>query len=77
MKTLPADCLIHIDETLPSERIHSIERQFAGSRGVISACVPIRTPHLMVVDYDPAVISAASLLNSVRASGLHAELVGL
>lgn len=77
MKTLPADCLIHIDETLPNDRLETIERQFAKSPGVISACVHSRTPHLMVVDYDPAKVSAIGLLSTVRASGLHAELVGL
>lgn len=77
MKTLPADCLIHIDEDLPSEEVQDMERHFAREDGVISACVPSRTPHLMVVDYDPDRTTAGRLLDSVRASGLHAELVGL
>ena len=72
-----SDVLIHIDEDLSDDQIHSIEYDLAGMDGVYSACVHERARHLMLVDFDPADVPAGLLLNEVRAHGLHAELIGL
>lgn len=72
-----SDVIIHIDEQLGTNAIHSIEYTVSQLDGVTSACVHENTRHLMVVDYDGKNISSGQLLNCVQSQGLHAELIGL
>lgn len=76
MSMYRADVVVHIDEHLSSDEIHHMEKELSHHGGVYSACVHERTPHLMVVDYDPMETRSSALLNSVRNHGLHAELIG-
>ncbi|BAO45745.1 hypothetical protein [Thiolapillus brandeum] len=71
------DVLIHIDEDLDDANIHDIERDVSMIDGVYSACVHEKARHLLVVDYDPAIVATMNLLNPVQTRGLHGELVGL
>lgn len=71
-----ADILFHIDETLPDNEILEIEKDLAYRKGVYSACVNPRTSHLMIVDYDPKLVSSAALLSTVQRHGVHAEMIG-
>lgn len=70
------DILIHIDEDLDDDRIHSLERDLAEQEGIYSACVHERTRHLMVVDFDPMAIKPSAIVHSVRGRGLHAAMIG-
>jgi hypothetical protein len=45
--------------------------------GVVSACVNENARHLLLVDYDPSGIQSRDILDRIRESGVHAELVGL
>jgi hypothetical protein len=72
-----ANVVIHIDEALDDDHIHSLERELSARDGVVSACVHDHRRHLMIVDYDPNVIGSADLLSQVKAGGVHAELIGL
>ena len=47
-----ADILIHIDETLNDEAVHSLEREMGSEEGVLSACMHERARDHMLVDYD-------------------------
>ena len=76
MSAYIANVVVHIDENLTSDQIHSMEKDIALAGGVYSACVHERTPHLMVVDYDPMEIQSISLLRNVQDHGFHAELIG-
>lgn len=76
MNKYDANAIVHIDETLTAQEIHEIEKGLAGYNGIVSACVHEKTPHLMVVDYDPNVVTSAMLLGFVAGNGVHAELVG-
>lgn len=71
-----ANVVVHIDEKLSSDEIHSMEKDISFEGGVYSACVHERTPHLMVVDYDPMETHSIALLRNVQNHGLHAELIG-
>lgn len=71
------DIVIHIDEELDDDRIHTLERELSMRHGVLSACVHADRRHLMLVDYDPDGVCSADILSQVRASGIHAELIGL
>ena len=76
MNAFNANVVIHIDESLSSREIEDMERNVSFDRGVKSACVHERTPHLMVVDYDPRETHSKELLHRVRNRGVHAELIG-
>jgi hypothetical protein len=71
------DILIHIDEELNDHQIHDLEKQLSMKDGVLSACVHTDRRHLMVVDYDPANVRGSEILSHVRATGVHAEMIGL
>ncbi|MCG7955701.1 MAG: hypothetical protein JAY91_09280, partial [Candidatus Thiodiazotropha endolucinida] len=71
-----ANAVVHINENLSAEEIHNIEKELSGVRGVVSACAHVKTPHLMVVDYDPQSIHSCDLLFYIERNGVHASLVG-
>jgi hypothetical protein len=72
-----ADILIHVDETLEDGAIQGLEQELGTLDGVYSVCVHQRTPHLLVVEYDPLRADSGHFLRQVSAHGIHAELVGL
>ena len=71
-----ANAVVHINEQLSADEIHDIEKELSGIRGVVSACAHIKTPHLLVVDYDPQSIDSSDLLFFIEKNGVHASLVG-
>jgi hypothetical protein len=71
-----ANAVVHINESLSQEQIHHIEKNLSDVKGVVSACAHIKTPHLMVVDYDPQKIHSRDLLSHFTRSGVHASLIG-
>ena len=71
-----ANAVVHINEQLSAEQIHNIEKELSDVRGVVSACAHTKTPHLLVVDYDPQSIHSSDLLFFIERSGVHASLVG-
>ncbi len=76
MISYDANAVVHINESLSADEIHSIERKLAGVSGVVSACTHVKTPHLMVVDYDPRALQARQLVQHIKREGLHAALIG-
>ena len=76
MNSFNANVVIHVDEELSDEHIHSLENQLARVPGIVSSCVNERARHLWVVDYDPRELRSAEVLNRIKSTGLHAELIG-
>jgi hypothetical protein len=76
MIAFDANAVVHINESLSDDQIHDIEKSLSGVEGVLSACTHIKTPHLMVVDYDPQTIRSGELLSYFQRSGVHACLIG-
>jgi len=76
MPTYNANVVIHIDESLSSQEISQMEQNMGEVGGILCACVHEKTPHLMVVDYDPNTVSSSGLLQTLQGRGLHAELIG-
>ena len=72
-----SDVTLHIDETLSKERRVEIEEKVRALDGVISVHNPDERPHLAVVQYNPAAATSHAILDVVRDSGVHAELIGL
>jgi hypothetical protein len=71
-----ANAVVHINEQLSTDEIHNIEKELSGVRGVVSACAHVKTPHLLVVDYDPQSIHSSDLLFFIERRGVHASLIG-
>ncbi len=76
MATYNANVVVHIDESLSAKQLQAMEQDVAGVSGVLCTCVHEKTPHLMVVDYDPRTLHSSSLLQYIRGGGVHAELIG-
>ncbi len=68
--------IVHIDETLTDDEIHTVQQKISTGEGVEAACMHVRTRHLMVVDYDANRIKSIQLLGQIRSHGLNAQLVG-
>jgi len=71
------DMIVHVDETIPTEKMHELEDAVRTDDCVISACSLNENPHLLWVTYNPACTSSGKVLSAVQAQGVHAELVGL
>jgi multidrug efflux pump subunit AcrB len=72
-----ADVTIHVDEELAVGARAEIERKLREIDGVVSVHNPDAKPHLVVVEYDPDKLKSATLLETVKSEGVHAELIGL
>lgn len=71
------DILVHVNEDLNQPGQEALEKVVCDMPGVFSVHIPARKSHLMLVDYNPDWTSSKSIMGRVRASGLHAQLVGL
>ena len=72
-----SDVIVHIDETLPSDQLKTLEDHIFKIGGVMTAHNRDDKPHCILVTYDPGQVKAYDILVKVRSEGVHAELVGL
>ena len=72
-----SDVIVHIDETLPSDQLKTLEDHIYKIGGVKTAYNRDDKPHCILVTYDPGKVKAHDILVKVRSEGVHAELVGL
>jgi hypothetical protein len=77
MTTNRSDVIVHIDETLPSDQLKTLEDHIYKIGGVMTATNRDDKPHCILVTYDPEQVKAHDILVKVRSEGVHAELVGL
>jgi hypothetical protein len=77
MDTNLTDVILHIDEDLDNEQRETIEDSLRALDGVVSVHNSDKTPHLTIVQYDPAVMDSQKILKRVTNQGAHAELAGL
>ncbi len=77
MKTYTANVVIHF-AGFPGEKVlGEVEQAIRDLRGVGRVAPSPRLQGLMLVDYDPARISAQSILASASQRGMAGRLVGL
>jgi len=72
-----ADVLVHVDQTLPHDRLASLTSVIAALNGVTTAEGHDAKPHLVIVTYDPEKVNSQDILATVKAQGVNAELVAL
>ena len=68
--------VIHIDETLNSERREALLTALREANGVIAVGYHNETPHLMIVVFNPKNMESRDVLGLVKSNGVHAELTG-
>jgi Glu-tRNA(Gln) amidotransferase subunit E-like FAD-binding protein len=71
------DVTIHVDQSVDHDRRTQIADTVRAHKGVAGVAHHDEKPHLMIVEYDPAVVDSQILLKIVLDQGVHAELVGL
>lgn len=72
-----ADVTIHIDEDTDAEFRERIQDNLRELDGVMAASSHDNRPHLLIVEYDPERVNSRTLLDTVTANGVHAQLIGL
>jgi hypothetical protein len=72
-----ADVTFHVDENLDAESRAKLEDDLRAQEGVVSIHSSEKTPHLIVVTYDPGHARSKELLQVVLGENLHAEMIGL
>ena len=71
------DMIVHVDETIPAERMHELEDVVRTDACVISACTSHENSHMLLVTYNPECTTSGNVLHMVQAQGVRADLVGL
>lgn len=77
MKANLNEVVVHIDEALDEEALHSIEDGIRQDAGVVSVGHNPGRNHMIMVVYDSESIRASSLLHRFEERGLHAQVIGL
>lgn len=71
------EVMLHLEETLDEETLHTLEDGVRQGAGVVSVGHNPDNAHMIMVVYDSETTRAASLLHTFRERGLHAQVVGL
>lgn len=77
MEAKMVDVLIHIDPETSHEQREFIRDLLLKHDGVDAASYHDDKPHLIVVEYDPDVVTSKQLLDVITKQNVHAELIGL
>lgn len=77
MATKMTDVTLHIDENTNHDEREAFRDSLLNMSGVMAAASQDKTPHLMVIEYDPDTVNSSDFLDAATGRGLHAELVGL
>lgn len=72
-----ADVTVHINETLDHERRTQIADTVRANKGVMAVAHHDEKAHLMIIAYDPDVVTSRELLQVTLDQGVHAQLIGL
>ena len=72
-----ADVTIHLNETLDHERRTQIADTVRAYKGVMAVAHHDEKSHLMIIEYDPDVVTSRELLQVTLDQDVHAQLIGL
>ncbi len=71
-----ADVTFHLDETLGHDQREVIRDELLARDGIMAAASQDKTPHLLIVEYDPDKIDPTSMLDIFKKQSIHAERLG-
>jgi len=72
-----SDVIVHLPKTIDADARERLARALETERGVTRAKGSPHARQLMIVNYDPQMISALGVLRTVQARGIHARLIGM
>jgi hypothetical protein len=72
-----ANVVVYVGKELTEQHREHIENFLREQQGVFGTRSNERTRQLMLVDYDPSVVSATGLLQGIHRQGVNARLVGM
>ncbi|MDA9982149.1 ATP-binding protein [Gammaproteobacteria bacterium] len=70
------DVTFHIDETLGHEQREAIRDELLAHDGIMAAASQDKTPHLLIIEYDPDKIDPVSIQEVFKKTNIHAERLG-
>ena len=71
-----SDVTLHIDESISHDEREKFRDVLLEMDGVMAADCHDKTPHLMLIEYNPDVVDSIEFVRSAKRRGMHAELVG-
>ncbi len=71
------DVTLHLDENLTHNDRETLRDRILAYKGVEAADYTDATPHLMIIEYNPAVADSSEFISLAKEQGVHAELIGL
>lgn len=77
MSKTNANVIVHVKQAIDRTQIREIHFTLANLVGVVRARPSRRLERMMLVDYDPRLIDAQTILSNVRRRGVEAQLVGM
>jgi len=70
-----AHAVLHLAEPLSDSEVDELQRTLERLAGVARVEASMRLSRLLVIDHDPSVVSAGSILTSVTRRGYAAQLI--
>jgi len=70
------DITFHLDETLGHEEREAVRDDLMAHEGILAAASQDKTPHLLIIEYDPDKIDPAGILGLFQQRNIHAERLG-
>lgn len=77
MEQNTVDVTLHIDEKLSHGNLEDFRDILLHENGVYAASFHDEKPHLMIIVYDPDVITSKTFVDLAKDHNIHAELIGL
>lgn len=77
MSNQMVDVTLHIDENTTHNDREQLRDKILEKDGVMAAAYHDDKPHLMIIEYDPQVISSNEFEKIAQENDLHVELIGL
>jgi hypothetical protein len=77
MKKRSANVLLHLASPIVGNEIRDVLRELAALAGVERIAPSAKVPRLLMIDYDPEVIAAPTLVGHARRRWAAAQLVGM
>ena len=71
------DLSVHINEDTDHDTREKMQDKLRALNGIMGATSHDDKSHLLVVSYNPDVVTSKDILNCVKENGVHAQLFGL
>jgi hypothetical protein len=72
-----ANVLLHLARPAAGNEVRDILRELGGIAGVARIAPSAKMPRLLMIDYDPEVVAASTLVGHARRRWAAAQLVGM